>query len=298
LSPRLRFRFGHSQLSLDPFYRFERRVYASLDEARGLLERRDRRQSRGLEDELLRIIRDSALETWFQPVIDLRTREVMGHEALARGPKDGPFESPGAMFAASDRLGVAADLDRACQDSALLACAGSPTGPLFLNALPLSFEPREGEAERGDPQLLRLAADPHEVILEFPARAADRDPDGFVDTLNRVKSLGFRIAVDDLGTGYSSQEVLERLDPDYLKLDLSLVRGIDRNLIKQEILASLIRIANRMGASVIAEGIETEDEASVLLRAGAQYGQGYLFASPAPRIEKPAVQPERRGRRS
>jgi EAL domain-containing protein (putative c-di-GMP-specific phosphodiesterase class I) len=289
LNPRLEFRTGQAQLTLDPFFRFERRVYAALEQARTLERRRASRRERGVGDDLKRIIEESALRTLFQPVVDLRSREIHGYEALSRGPEESAPEMPAALFAASDRLGVAVDLDHACREAALDACAGlegrAIRGKFFLNGLPASFASASDERDAWPERLRRLADAPQDLVLEFSERRADDDPDGFIDTLGRLKACGFGVAVDDIGTGYASQSILEQLRPDYLKLDVSLVRKIDQNLIKQELLGSLVRIANRIGASVIAEGVETELEARALAEAGAQFGQGYLYARPAASIE-------------
>src|SRR6185436_12834950 len=136
LSPRLTVRTGHALLSLDPFYRFERRVHASVEEARSLTERRELRRERVWGAERRRIIRDAAVSTVFQPVVDLESREVLGWEALARGPKNSMFEMPRTMFALSSRLGSSMDLDRLCRKSALSASSSLPgKGKLFLNVL-------------------------------------------------------------------------------------------------------------------------------------------------------------------
>jgi EAL domain-containing protein (putative c-di-GMP-specific phosphodiesterase class I) len=283
LSPKLEFRVGHAMLSQSPFYRFERRVYAALEEARAYNEQRERRRESSWSGELQRIIQTSAVDTVFQPVVDLRTRAVLGYEAFARGPKDSLFEHPRTLFSMSSRFGVAADLDRICREAALRALAMTGgKGKVFLNALPISL----GEEQWRQDSLLQLLADvplePGDLVLEFSERCADADPDRFVAALEQLKEAGFAVALDDVGTGYASQTILERLRPDYLKLDVSLVRNIHENLIKQELLASLIRIAGRMGATVVAEGVESHEEVEALLEAGARYGQGYLFAVPAP----------------
>ncbi len=288
LNPRLEFRVGHALLSVDPFHRFERRVYAALDEARSQTERQRRRRQLGVDEDLRRVIEEPGLRTVFQPVVDLLSRRVHGYEALTRGPQDSPLEMPSAMFAISYRLGVATDLDHACREAALDACL-RVSGPakIFLNGLASSFETAPSDLTRWPRPLQRLARASHQIVLEFSERGADRDPESFVDTLQRLKACGFCVALDDIGTGFASQAILEQLRPDYLKLDVSLVRKIDQNLIKQELLQSLVRIANRMGASVIAEGVETEEEARALAEAGAHYGQGYLFAEPRARIGEP-----------
>jgi EAL domain-containing protein (putative c-di-GMP-specific phosphodiesterase class I) len=152
---------------------------------------------------------------------------------------------------------------------------------LFLNVLPRGLDDVAWQ-EITLPELMRaVPLDPWDLVLEFSERAANGDPEAFLASLARLKKQGFAVALDDVGTGFGSQTILDRARPDYLKLDVSLVRNIDEHLIKQELLHSLIRIAARIDAAVIAEGVETEAEASTLREAGARYGQGYLFAEPA-----------------
>jgi EAL domain-containing protein (putative c-di-GMP-specific phosphodiesterase class I)/GGDEF domain-containing protein len=286
LSPRLGFRIGHALLSINPFYRFERRVYAAIEEARTYDEQRQRLREVAWGGELQAIIRKAAVDTLFQPVVDLRSGDILGYEAFSRGPKDSPLEMPRAMFALSNRIGVSDDLDCMCRDAALRASADvAVDGKIFLNVLPSNVDELESRTGKVMALLQALALDPDDLVLEFSERGADDDPDGFIACLERLKELGFHVALDDVGTGYASQAILERLRPDYLKLDVSLVHNINEHLIKQELLQSLIRIADRIGAQVIAEGIETEAEAAILRKAGTQYGQGYLYALPAPARE-------------
>jgi len=281
IGPTLRAKSGHALLSRNPFYRFERCVYAALAEAGQWQSEQRLRRERNLTHDLEKIIQDSNVSTVFHPVIDLRDRSVLGYEALSRGPIDTPLEAPLALFAASAEVGVAADLDRTCRNSAMRAIGElAAPGKLFLNALPDSLG--EDLAQQADlldaAEKVALAA--HDLVLEFSERDAQADPEGFADRLTRLRHRGFSIALDDVGTGHAGQTVLERVRPDFLKLDGSLVRGIDSNLIKQELIVSLIRIAAQLGASVIAEGIETEAEALLLKEVGAQYGQGFYFGMP------------------
>ena len=280
LFPRLSTRCGHALLSQDPFHRFERRVYAAVQEAAQLDKQREQRRELSWSEELRRIIRDASLHTVFQPVVDMRTRAVLGHEALTRGPVDSLFEMPSVMFAMSNRVGLASALDRVCREVAVRASAKMvDKGKLFLNVLPGSLV---DEAHRDVQELARQASlDPRDLVLEFSERAADPDPDAFASTMSSLKKQGFSVALDDVGTGRGSRELIERIGPHYLKLDVSLVRDIHENLIKQELLRTLLQMARQIDAAVIAEGVECEEEAAVLMQAGTQFGQGYLFAAPA-----------------
>ncbi|HXV74942.1 MAG TPA: EAL domain-containing protein [Candidatus Polarisedimenticolaceae bacterium] len=287
LNPKLEFRLGHAMLSHDPFFRFERQLYTAIDQARSADHRRLGRQLRGHGDDLLRILRDAELRTVFQPVVDLRSGATLGYEAFARGPVDTALEAPRMLFRVSDRLGVSRDLDSLCRKLAVEAAARLPRpGKVFLNGLPDSFRAVPTAAAAWPERLRPLRDEPERWVLEFSERAADGDPEGFVSTLDRLKRHGLAVSVEDIGTGFTSQAILEELRPDFLKLDVTLVRKIDQNLIKQELLRSLVRIATRIGASVIAEGVETEQEARALTEAGARYGQGHLFARPTSRIEE------------
>jgi EAL domain-containing protein (putative c-di-GMP-specific phosphodiesterase class I)/GGDEF domain-containing protein len=284
LSPRLAFRVGHALLSEDPFYRFERRVHAAVEEARTLSVRRRRRAETVRGAELRRIIREAEIFSVFQPVVDLATGETIGHEALARGPKDSGFEMPAAMFAMSARLGVGVDLDRLCRRRAVQgsgALGETGRGKIFLNVLPGSLFDPEWFEESFAGLLSESSLSPRDLVLEVSERGADPDIDRLVSGLEALRDRGFGVALDDVGTGYASLATIEKVRPDYLKVDVSLVRGVDENLIKQELLSSLVHIARRIGAAVVAEGIESEKEAEAIRATGAPLGQGYLFAGPS-----------------
>jgi EAL domain-containing protein (putative c-di-GMP-specific phosphodiesterase class I) len=252
-----------------------------VDEARTLSATQKLRRERSWGTELKRIIEDAAVTTVFQPVVDLGTGEVLGFEALARGPKDSFFEMPKAMFALSLRVGVAVDLDRLCRETALRSWGRIPgQGKVFLNVLPGSLDDPAWTSGGLDALLGSASLKPVDVVIEISERAADGEMEWFAAATERLKAGGFGVALDDVGTGYATLATLERVRPHYLKVDVSMVRDIHENLIKQELLTSLVQIGKRLGASVIAEGVESEHEAEALRTAGARYAQGYLFAVP------------------
>ena len=287
ISPRLTFQVGHALLSENPFFRFERRVHAAVEAARSLPSRRAKGRAASWEDELARLIDEAAISTFLQPVIDLVSGAVLGYEALARGPEGTPLEYPAALFSVAERAGVARDLDRLCRNTALGSLDAVPAGgKLFVNSLPASLDDpdwRDGTVE----EILRLAGRlPSDLIVEVSERRSDVDTDAVAAASERIRSLGFGLALDDVGTGYGTLATLERVRPDYLKMDTSLVRGIHTNYIKQELLSSVVQLGRRIGAPVIAEGIESVEESQALRAAGAQYGQGFLYARPA-RAKRP-----------
>jgi EAL domain-containing protein (putative c-di-GMP-specific phosphodiesterase class I) len=193
------------------------------------------------------------------------------------------FEMPRTLFAMSSRVGSAMDLDRLCRKTALHASTHfAGKGKLFLNVLTGSIADPDWIMGGVARLLESMSLRPNDLVLEVSERGIDGEVARLGSALDALREQGFGLAVDDIGTGYGSLATLEQLRPDFLKVDLSLVHDIDQNLIKQELLSSLVHIGSRLGASVIAEGVESEEEASTLRVTGARYGQGFLFAQPAP----------------
>jgi len=207
-----------------------------------------------------------------------------GFEALARGPKDSMFEMPRAMFALSGRVGASGDLDRLCRRSALREGAGvSGGGKLFVNVLPSTLGGSEWSAGAVPELLAASGRAPGDVVVEVSERAIGSESERLLQSWDALRGEGFTLALDDVGTGRDGGEALERLRPDYLKVDASVVRGIDTNLVKQEIFATIARAGGSIGARLVAVGVESAEEAATLFRLGARYAQGYHFAGPAPR---------------
>lgn len=301
LSPAVAFRVGTAMLGLDPFFRFERRVMAAVEQALRADAERERRREMSWGEELQRIIRDATVRSVFQPVVDLRTGVGIGFEALVRGPRESLFETPRVMFGLSARLGLDVALDRVCLGAGLRAASqlDQPHGRLFVNALPVAFE--AVGASPGPAWALLDAAwvSPRDVVVEFGERAVEARLDGTVAVAAQLRERGFAIALDDAGTGSRTREIVERLAPEYLKLDVSLVRDAHLHLLRQEVLATLVRDAHAVGATVVAEGVESAAELAVLIEVGAGLAQGYLYGGPAPaRAARPPSAARSRARRS
>jgi len=123
---------------------------------------------------------------------------------------------------------------------------------------------------------------PDRIVLEITERAAITDFASFRSTLEYVRALGFNVAVDDAGAGYGSLQCLAEVHPEWLKIDISLIRNIDTDEIRAQLVGSLVTFADNIGVSLIAEGIETEGELAKLRELGVRYGQGFLFSLPVP----------------
>jgi EAL domain-containing protein (putative c-di-GMP-specific phosphodiesterase class I) len=170
-----------------------------------------------------------------------------------------------------------------CRAAAIREGAGVAAGrKLFVNVLPSTLSSSEWSAG-AVPELLAAAGRaPGDVVVEVSERAVGADAESLASACDALRGAGYALALDDVGTGRGGGEALDRLRPEYLKVDPSVVRGIDVNLVKQEIFATLGRQGEAIGASVVAVGVESEGEAATLRRLGARYGQGYYYAGPAP----------------
>ena len=120
------------------------------------------------------------------------------------------------------------------------------------------------------------------IVFEITERTAIKDFRAFGRGVDLLRKEGYQVAIDDVGTGYSTLQAISEVQPEFLKIDMSLIRNIDQSLIKRGLVSSLVEMGEKIRACVIAEGIERREEMQALLECGVQYGQGYYFARPAP----------------
>jgi len=285
LSGRFRSFVGAARVHGDPRRRPERLLYRGIQEARDRVTRQTvRAEIRGAAL-LQEAINRRDFTTVFQPVIALASGEMMGMEALSRGPKGSEFESGETLFSLADRTELLAPLERVCRDISLeAAAAAGSVGPrlLFLNISPAAASDPEFLGPRFREQVEALGLNPESIVLEITERTYVVYESLFREVLSRFREQNFKIAVDDVGTGYSSLSSLADIAPNYLKFDHVFVRDIDRRPIKQDLLEALMSFARKMDTRVIAEGIETRDELEALRGLGVEFGQGFLLAPPMP----------------
>jgi EAL domain-containing protein (putative c-di-GMP-specific phosphodiesterase class I) len=268
----------------DPMLRSERSIHRALDEAMFMsLRQRTREEDRRLQG-LDELINSEQVVTLYQPILDLADLSVLGHEVFTRGPAGGPFEDAERLFALAERSGRLLDLERLCRARALEGVRRHlvPGTKLFLNT---SARALQDPDVAGDRFVARVGAEGlrhQDVVLEITERVALEERQSYREVLRQLKHRGFGIAIDDMGAGYSSLQALVEVEPDYLKFDVSLVRNIDRSLIKRSLLETLVDLAGRIGAQVIAEGIEVESELQTLRDMGVRLGQGRYLGPPLP----------------
>jgi EAL domain-containing protein (putative c-di-GMP-specific phosphodiesterase class I) len=291
LSGRFRSFVGAGRIVFDTKYRLERLIYRGIQEARDQVTRKTvRAEIRGgelLQDAISR--RD--ISPVFQPVFDLQTGEMIGMEALSRGPRGSEFESGETLFSLAERTELLVPLERVCRKRSLEAAADSPPDrQIFLNLSPAAASDPEFLGPMFLDQVASVGLTPDRIVLEITERTYAVYEGLFREVLSKFRQQNFRIAVDDVGTGYSNLTSLAEIEPDYLKFDNVFVRGIDRRKTKQDLLEALMSFARKMKTKVIAEGIETREELQILQTLGVPYGQGFLLARPMPVAEIENVQ--------
>jgi EAL domain-containing protein (putative c-di-GMP-specific phosphodiesterase class I)/GGDEF domain-containing protein/CBS domain-containing protein len=241
------------------------------------------REVRALGEELRAIIDEDRLKPHYQPILDLHTGKMHGFEGLIRGPSDSLLHSPLNLFKVALLTGQVVDLEAACCRSLLRGykASGQPE-KLFLNISPGSLLETPFFSLFRQEGLRELGFTPDRIVIELTENQPTNDFSQLVRTADLFRDLGFAIAMDDLGEGFSSLRLWSELRPEYVKIDKHFIHGVSQDPVKHQFLHSLRDIAAKTGAKVVAEGIELEADLAVVHGLGLDLGQGYLFGRPAP----------------
>jgi EAL domain-containing protein (putative c-di-GMP-specific phosphodiesterase class I) len=211
----------------------------------------------------------------FQPIISWSDQAVYGYEALLRTDHE-PMRNPLAFLEASEQLARIEELGRAVRRRIATDSLAAPHGvQLFVNLHPHDLLDDE-LFDRFSP-LTRIA---ERVVLEVTERASLDRMERVRDRIKKLRERGFRIAIDDLGAGYASLSAIALVEPEVVKLDMSLVRDLHMNPTKQRLVRAITSLSRELGAMVVAEGVENGEELSCLLDLGCNFLQGYHFARP------------------
>ncbi|WP_448682344.1 bifunctional diguanylate cyclase/phosphodiesterase [Pseudomonas nicosulfuronedens] len=227
------------------------------------------------------ILAHGDLHCLFQPILSLSERRLVGYEALTRGPSNGPLHSPLPLFSIARSSGRLSQLELLCRRK---ACARfrdlKLEGKLFLNVSPESLLEPTHQPGRTLQLLQTFGISPSDVVIELTEQTPIEDFSLLDTALHHYRAMGFSIALDDLGAGYSSLRLWSELRPDYVKIDRHFIEGIHLDAVKREFVGSILKMAHASRAQVIAEGIETPEELAVLSEMGVDLVQGYLLGRP------------------
>ncbi|MHB9094539.1 MAG: EAL domain-containing protein [Eubacteriales bacterium] len=231
--------------------------------------------------ELEQLLINKSLRILYQPLVSLYTGQVFGYEALSRGPEGSPLESPTTLFDFAANLGFLYQLDNLSREKAIEGMSEFlPNQKLFLNIEPEIIADPLFSAGRTVALLERYNLTPRDVVFEITERTSIKDFNKFRRVLEHYRKQGFMVAIDDVGAGYSSLQSIAELHPDFIKIDMSLIKGIDNHPIKKALIETFVNFAQKINSELIAEGIETAEEFTTLVKMGIHYGQGYFLARP------------------
>lgn len=219
----------------------------------------------------------------FQPIISLRDGSILGYEALSRGPKDSKLENPEHMFTVAGQCGMIWDLESICRGKSLCAISKlEPKCKIFLNIDPCVIADRRFRRGFTKEYLMKYHIPPQNIIFEITEKNPIQNIGAFKKIIESFRDQGYRFAIDDVGDGYSGLNLISAINPSYLKIDMNIIRGIDKHTVKEALVRSLFEFTRITDASLIAEGIETLAELQTLIDIGVHYGQGYLIHRPHP----------------
>ncbi|MEO0094688.1 MAG: EAL domain-containing protein [candidate division WOR-3 bacterium] len=268
-------------IRLDPMVRTERLLYHAIEDLKYAAHYPDKLKEKELYSELIKMLDNKAIYTVYQPIFNLRDGTIYGYEALSRGPKDSFFEDPDTIFTFAARYELLPKVEELCLYNAIREASKLNSNSLiFLNITPDQI-PRLLDNHFVD-FLSECRVKDNRVVIEITEKFAIPHYGTYQEILVRTKGRGLKIALDDVGVGYSTLERISEIGPDYLKYDRTLVRDIDKNLIRQELIKSFVNFANRINSTIIAEGIENENELQFLKDLGIKYGQGFYLCRPKP----------------
>ncbi|MGZ4547560.1 MAG: sensor domain-containing phosphodiesterase [Blastococcus sp.] len=232
--------------------------------------------ARATSEAVLRVLQSDAVRTAFQPIMSLRDERVVGVEALSRFSLPGDHRSPEDWFTGAAGVGLGTDLELHTLMLALDAARALP-GHLYVS---VNLSPETLMCPGVSGALARSPIHPARIVLEITEHSSVEDYNDLARALRPLREAGMRIAVDDAGAGYATFRHILALSPDVIKLDRTLIAGIDRDPARRALAAAVVSFAGETRTSVVAEGLETAAEFRTVLRLGVDSGQGYLLGRP------------------
>ena len=218
----------------------------------------------------------------FQPIIDFRIHSYIAFEGLIRGPANTPLHAPKELFAAAERHGLRRKLERACRETVFRAFAKLHLpGKLFINSSPDCLDD-ELFFNGGTLDLLhQIGISPSRVVIELTENQRINDYPDIHRALAHYRSLGYQIAIDDLGEGFANLRMWSEIQPDYVKIDRHFIDGIAEDKLKHHFVKAMQNLAESCSAKIVAEGIENAADCLAVRDLGIAFGQGFLIARPA-----------------
>lgn len=239
---------------------------------------------------LRKVISQRDIKLLAQPIIDVATKQIRAWEMLTRGPSGTVLENPLSLFSIARQTGLLYPLEmivieKAFQQITDVECRHD----VFVNCTPITLANSRfiQDLKKLMKQFKRIS--PSQITFEVTERDSIEGLKDFIHNIKLLRLMGFRIAVDDTGSGYASLNTISEIMPEIIKIDRSVIENIDKNTVKESMLKGLLLVAKEAGSLVVAEGIESEEEASVLSKHKVDLAQGYFYARPAALVKSIAT---------
>ena len=238
-----------------------------------------------MSDELQEIISSNKLRSVFQPIISLQNGDVIGYEALTRGPKDSKYLNPEILFDEAKTQNLLWDLEITCRKNSIKTFSKHNSDKLlFINIDPAVLKDNHFIKGFTKEILAKYNISPMSLIFEITEKTSIDDYENFSEVIDYYKRQGYKIAIDDVGTGYSGLTTIAKTRPNYIKMDMSLITNVTRDNFKKSIIKAFVEFANSTNTKVIAEGIEDVNDLYTLIEIGVHYGQGFLINRPSDKL--------------
>ncbi|MCI3923959.1 GGDEF domain-containing protein [Paenibacillus sp. TRM 82003] len=293
-APPIELGFGFALLRESEEKELETLLYTAMKQA--IRHAKERSVHRGMDERLVEfesILNQGLVVPHYQPIVSLSDGAVFGYEALTRGPEGSALRSPLELFRLAEESGKLYAFDKMTRDRAIAHCRGlGRQQRLFLNIPAHILHDPDFSGGRTIALLEQQGLSPKNVVFEITERSSIEDFSTARRVIAHYRSQGYRIAIDDAGAGYSSLQAIAEIEPDYIKVDRSLIKDIHKEKVKEYILETFMTFSKRLNVKVIAEGIESAEELDKLISLGVHYAQGFFLGKPQQSLE--AAAPEAR----
>lgn len=235
------------------------------------------------------ILQTEEIHHLYQPIVSLKNAQILGWEALARGPFNSYFHSPCILFPYAQEMGFLTLLEKLSQKKALNEIGALQSRQkIFINVDAQTARQLESFSDSFGEIMARNELTPKNIVFEITERSSVQDFKTMKKILTSLRNKGYLIAIDDAGAGYSSLQAIAEFQPNYIKLDMSLIHEIDKDPVKEALVETFVTFAQKINCSLIAEGIETKAQLFTVIKLGIEYGQGFLLGRPEyPKKELP-----------
>jgi EAL domain-containing protein (putative c-di-GMP-specific phosphodiesterase class I) len=259
----------------------EEAVLKAHQQAFAMAEKRIQSDFNEMVYDMRKIISNRNIKLLAQPIIDVATKEIRAWEMLTRGPEGTALESPLQLFSVARQTNMLYELEMIVLEKSLEQIRSTGcTHDIFINFTPITLGNSRFVRELKNVLQLYKSIRPSQITFEVTERDSIEGIENFIYNIKVLRGMGIKIAVDDTGAGYASLNTISEIMPDVIKIDRSVIQNIDKNSVKESMLKGLLLVAREAGSIVVAEGIESEAEASVLTRNKVELAQGYFYARP------------------